>query len=86
LGVIIDPDERKKGYGKEALQILGRYLFSHRGLNKVYAQTAAFNEGAVALLESLGFKRDATLRNHYFYDGEFHAGYIYSLLAYEVDW
>ena len=86
LGVIIDPDERKKGYGREALQLLTRFLFKYRGLNKVYAQTAAFNKGAVALLESLGFQRDAILRQHYFFEGEFHNGVIYSLLLFELNW
>jgi RimJ/RimL family protein N-acetyltransferase len=86
LGLLIDPDERRKGYATEALQLLCRYLFKHRGLNKVYAQTAAFNEAALGLLESLGFKQDATLRDHYFYNGAFHHGVIYSLLLFELDW
>jgi len=86
LGLLIDPEEREKGYGKEATQLLCRYLFKHRGLNKVYARTAAFNEAVVKLLETLGFKKDAVLRDHYFYNGEFHNGFIYSLLLFELDW
>lgn len=86
LGLIVDPDERRKGYGADALKVLTRYLFTYRGLNKVYAQTAQFNTQAIALMESLGLKKDATLRDHYFYRGEFHHGLIYSLLQFEVDW
>lgn len=86
LGLIVDPDERRKGYGADALRVLIRYLFTYRGLNKVYAQTAQFNTQAIALMESLGLKKDATLRDHYFYRGEFHHGLIYSLLQFEVDW
>ncbi len=86
LGLLIDPDERSKGYGSDALKVLCRYLFQYRGLNKVYAQTAGFNTVTAALLESLQFKKDATLRDHYFYDGEFHPGFIYSLLLYELEW
>jgi len=37
-------------------------------------------------MESMGFKRDATLRDHYFLKGEFHNGFIYSLLQFELDW
>ena len=85
LGLIVDPDEQKKGYGKAAMHLMCRYLFKQCGLNKVYAQTAEFNEGAIKLLESLGFKRDATLRDHYFLDGRFHAGLIYSLLLFEFE-
>lgn len=86
LGVLIDPDEHKNGYGSEAIKLLVSHLFQYRGLNKVYAETAEFNEGAVKLLESLGFKLDGTLRDHYFYEGKFHNRVIYSLLLYELDW
>lgn len=86
IGLLVDPEVHRKGYGSDAIRTLTRYLFRYRGLNKVYAQTAGFNEGAIAMLESLGFKKDATLRDHYFYDGEFHVGYVYSLLLFEVDW
>jgi diamine N-acetyltransferase len=86
LGLRIDPDEQQKGYGADAMKVLVRYLFKYRGLNKVYAQTAGFNAGAVALLEKLAFHRDAVLRDHYFYDGAFHPGFVYSLLLYELDW
>lgn len=86
LGLLIDPDEHRKGYGSDALKVLCRYLFRYRGLNKVYAMTAGFNTAAAALLESLQFKKDATLRDHYFYNGEFHPGFIYSLLLYELEW
>ncbi len=83
LGLLVDPDEQKKGVGSEAVKILCEYLFATRGLNKVYAQTGSFNAGAKALLESADFKLDGTLRRHYFYKGEYHDGLIYSLLAYE---
>jgi len=86
LGLLIDPDEHHHGYGSEAMQVLIRYLFKYRGLNKVHAQTAGFNKAAIGMLEKLGFKRDGTLRDHYFYDQAFHAGYVYSLLLYELDW
>lgn len=84
LGLLIDPDEHKKGYGTDALKVLCRYLFNYRGLNKVYAQTAIFNKGAVKLLEKLRFKKDATLRDHYFYQGDFHHGLVYSMLLCEL--
>lgn len=85
LGLIVDPDERKKGYALEATRLLCRYLFKYRGLNKVHAQTAEFNEGAKKLLQKAGFKKDGVLRKHYFWQGEFHDGLIYSILAFEFD-
>lgn len=85
IGILIDPDERGKKFALESIRILCRYLFHFRGLNKVYAQTASFNAGAIRLLESAGFKRDGVLRQHYFYDRDWHDGLIYSLLAHQAD-
>ena len=85
LGILINPEERQNGYGREALHVLCRYLFKYRGLNKVYAQTAAHNKGAVRLVESSGFKQDGMLRDHYFFNGQFYAGLIYSLLLFEFE-
>jgi RimJ/RimL family protein N-acetyltransferase len=86
LGLIIDPDEQKKHYGTEALELLIAYLFKYRDLNKVYAHTAEYNKGAVKLLDKLGFQRDGVLRDHQFYQGEFHNSLVYSLLRFEMDW
>ena len=83
LGYLVAPGELKKGYGKEALRLLIYYLFSHMNLNKVYAQTGAFNKASIKLLESLDFKLDGTLRQHHYYKGELHDDLVYSLLKFE---
>jgi RimJ/RimL family protein N-acetyltransferase len=84
LGLLTDPDQRRKGHGHEAVRLLARYLFQMRDLNKVHAQTSSLNKAAVGLLEKAGFKRDGVLRHQFFYNGEFHDGYIYSLLRFEL--
>jgi len=86
FGIIVDPDEQRNGYGTEATRLLCNYLFNYRGMNKVYAQTSAFNKGAVKLLEKSGFKKDGVLRQHYFFEGEFYDGVVYSLLRFEFQW
>ena len=86
MGILVDPDERKHGYGEEAMKLLINYLFQFRNLNKVYAETAEFNHGTMALLETLGFKRDGILRQHHYYNGDYHNKFVYSLLRFEVDW
>jgi [ribosomal protein S5]-alanine N-acetyltransferase len=83
LGYIACPEYRQKGYTKEGLVLLVRYLFGYMGLNKVYAQTASFNTASVHLLQSLGFRLDGTLRQHHFYRGTLHDDLIYSLLKFE---
>lgn len=83
LGILIDPDEQKEGFGKEAMRILIKYLFHYRGLNKVYGETAEFNNPAVKLLESLHFHQDGVLRKHHFYNNEYYDKLVYSLLHHE---
>ena len=85
LGMLIDPDEQRNGFGLEAIRLLSRYMFRVRDLNKVYANTSSLNTAAVGMLEKAGFRRDGTLRHHYYYNGEFHDGYLYSLLRFEFD-
>jgi RimJ/RimL family protein N-acetyltransferase len=86
MGIIIDPDQRRNGYALEAARLLIKYLFKYRNINKVCAETAKFNTGAVALLESVGFKRDGVMRQHYFFNGEFHDRLVYSMIRFELDW
>jgi RimJ/RimL family protein N-acetyltransferase len=83
IGYILSPDARGKGFAHEAITLLTGYLFEGMGMNKVYAQTASFNADSIKLLESLGFRRDAVLREHHLYRGVFHDDYVYSILARE---
>lgn len=83
LGYIVAPGGREKGYAKDGLRLLIKYLFTHLNLNKVYAQTASFNKASVKLLESLDFKLDGTLRQHHYYKGDLYDDLVYSLLRFE---
>ena len=83
IGYLIAPESRGKGFGREAVGLLLRFLFHGLGLNKAYAQTGAFNLPSIRMLESIGFHRDAVLREHHFYEGRFQDDHIYSLLARE---
>jgi RimJ/RimL family protein N-acetyltransferase len=86
LTVLIDPEKRRKGHGKDAVKTLSKYLFFQRGLNRIYAHLGAFNNPAEKLFKSVGYKQDGKLRQHHFYKGEFHDTLIYSLLRFELDW
>ena len=83
IGYLIGPDFRGKGYASEALELLLRYLFEELKMNRVYAQTGAFNASSIALLESHGFTLEARLRQHHKIDEVFHDDLIYGILASE---
>ena len=61
MGIIVDPEERQKGYASEAVKLLVTYLFRYRNLQKVYCTTAAFNKSAIKLVESLDFQKDGVM-------------------------
>ncbi len=86
LGILVDPLYRNHDYGKEAMQLLISFLYDFRNLNKVYAETAEFNSPTIQLVESLGFHKDGTLRQHHYFNGEYYGKFVYSLLRFEKDW
>lgn len=83
IGYITAPGARGKGYAREAVGLLLGYLFDGLGLNKVSAQTGAFNAPSIRLLEALGFQKDAVLREHHLLGGVLHDDLVYSILARE---
>lgn len=83
IGYLTAPSARGKGYAREAVAVLLAYLFDGLGLNKVYAQTGAFNAPSIRLLEALGFKKDAILREHHLLGGVLHDDLVFSTLARE---
>lgn len=81
VGYYLAPAHRSKGYMAKALNTFCACLFETFGLNKVYAQTGAFNQSSVRLLERIGFRRDGVLRQHHPWNGVLWDDYLYSLLA-----
>ena len=83
VGYFAGADYRQQGYTKEGLWLLLNYLFKVVGLNKVMADTGAFNQASIALLKSLGFQQDGCLRQHQLLDGVLYDQLLFSLLAEE---
>lgn len=83
VDILVDPEERRKGHGAEALKILCRHLFEQRGLNRIYAYAAKDNHAGVALLDKAGFSREGTLRQYFYYNGEYHDAVLSAVMRYE---
>lgn len=86
LRIIIDPDEQKNGFAADALKVLTTYLVKFRDINRIWVCIPENCKGGIKLFESLQFKKEGTMRDHHFFDGEFHQAFIYSLLRFEIDW
>jgi RimJ/RimL family protein N-acetyltransferase len=83
IGYTIGTEYQDRGYGREAVHLLLAHLFETVKVNKVMAQTAAFNEPSVALLRGLGFTQDGRLRQHHELDGVLHDDLLFSILRVE---
>lgn len=66
-----DPDDRGKGYGRDAVEALLDYLFGQLRLERVWLTTDADNAIAKHLYETVGFRREGVARHAYYQDGRY---------------
>ena len=60
LGIFIgDVEEREKGYGTEAINLILDYGFNYLNLNNIKLDVVEFNERAIACYKKCGFKEFA---------------------------
>ena len=83
IGYALVPDERGKGYGTEALEIMVDYLFLSKDATRIQVQTDLRNVASQKIIEKAGFKKEGTLRKSLFMRGELRDCYICSILREE---
>jgi RimJ/RimL family protein N-acetyltransferase len=83
IGYILVPNERKKGYGSEAIRIIVDYLFLSNELVRVQAITGVDNFASHRVLEKAGFTKEGIIRKSAFIRGEWKDGCLYSILREE---
>ncbi len=74
---------RGQGFATEGARALMAYGFSTLGLHRIQATTSSINSASWQLMERLGMRREACLREAEFRDGEWLDVLIYGLLARE---
>jgi Acetyltransferases, including N-acetylases of ribosomal proteins len=85
VGLMLKGEHRNKGYGKAAMKIVLQYAFNERRLNKCNADCIDCNIASAALMKSLGFKQEGTVREAIFYGGKYHDRLIFGLTAAEYN-
>ena len=63
-------EDRRKGYGSQALSMLLRYAFSELNLYRVTAVVPTYNEGALHLFQKFGFVEEIRRRQAMNRDGQ----------------
>jgi RimJ/RimL family protein N-acetyltransferase len=71
IGYAVVPSERRKGYAREAIQVLVDYLFLYKDIPRIVICTAATNTAAIKVAESVGFKKEGIIRKGGFVRGEY---------------
>ena len=80
IGIGLVPEQRGKGYGVEAQQLLAEYLFSVYPIMRVEASTDSTNSAEQRALEKAGFTREGVLRKAQWRNGAWHDLLVYSKL------
>jgi RimJ/RimL family protein N-acetyltransferase len=73
-------EDRRKGYGTQALRMLLRFAFAELNLFRVTAVVPEYNEGAIALLQKFGFVQEVCRRKALERDGRRWDLYVFGLL------
>ena len=67
-------------YAPTAIKIILDFGFGILNLNKILAEVYEIDKLKLSFFKVIGFKIDANLRQHYFYQGKYHTSHILSLL------
>jgi diamine N-acetyltransferase len=81
IGIIIQSDAHKrKGYGKESIELLTNYCFTVLNLHQVYCNINASNLASIKLFSSLNFKKMGVKKDWNLINGQFEDEYAFQLL------
>lgn len=78
------PEDRRKGYGREALGLLLNYAFMELNMHRLSAILPAYNLPAIRLFQSAGFEEEVRRREVFARDGRRWDSLRLGLLA--ADW
>jgi [ribosomal protein S5]-alanine N-acetyltransferase len=80
IGYMLLPEYCKKGLMKEAAAAVIGYGFTNMNLHSIEANINPGNLASEALLQSLGFIKEAYFKENFYFNGQFLDSAIYSLL------
>jgi RimJ/RimL family protein N-acetyltransferase len=76
-----EQSQRRHGFGRQALTLALKHAFCDLGLERVFFEVLADNQGAIRLYEMVGFEVEALLRKKVLKNGEFTDVLMMGILA-----
>jgi RimJ/RimL family protein N-acetyltransferase len=83
IGFMFHPDHHGRGFATEASRAVVGLAFTTYELHRVYGRLEPRNTASARVLEKLGMRREAHLRENEWVKGEWQSEAIYALLARE---
>lgn len=72
VGIVIEEENRGKGWAKVALTLIEEIAFSHLQLHQLYAGVGADNVASLSLFEKAGYVQTAVKKDWNFYNNDYH--------------
>lgn len=83
IGILISEEERGKGYGKEALELMIDYAFNTLNLHQLFCNILENNEQSLAMFRNSGFKEVGLKKDWTMVDGIWQNEYLFQLMKRE---
>ena len=80
VGYIIHPEAQGQGVATEAARALLAFGFEDVGLHRIYARCDARNAASARVMQRLGMREEAHLREHAHFKGRWDEELIYAIL------
>ncbi len=85
IGMQIDRDHRGKGYGTAAMEIILKYAFLERRLNKYYGSVLDGNTASASMLKKLGCTEEGRRRQMVYTEGKYYDEILFGLIKSEYE-
>jgi RimJ/RimL family protein N-acetyltransferase len=82
---IANTENRRKGYGRLAVDMILQFAFERLNLHRVYLRTSKKYPGAIQFWTSCGFVKEGILRQHKFQFGDYEDKIIFGMLREEYN-
>ncbi len=83
VGFVLHPDHHRRGYAVEATRVMLRLGFEGLGLHRICGRCDGRNKASATVMERLGMRHEAHLRENELVAGEWTDELIYAMLATE---
>lgn len=70
--IIPDEVDQRKGYGKEAINLMMNYAFGFLNFNRISIGVVGFNTNAIEFYKKVGFKQEGIQEQGYYYNYKYY--------------